>query len=94
MTDDGTALKKPTLKKNKQPKVCQCGCKMTYSGYDGAYTCDACGYRELDLYGKMKELLNMYPNLTKMELSVMLNEPVKNLNPYIENGTLVNNDIY
>jgi hypothetical protein len=95
MTDNATAYRKPTtLMKNKQPKVCECGRMMKYSGYDGSYTCDACGYRELDLFGKMKELLDMYPNLTKMELSVMLGEPMKNINPYIENGHLVNNDIY
>jgi hypothetical protein len=42
----------------------------------------------------MKEVLTAYPNITKIELSAMLQEPIKNINPYIENGHLVNNDIY
>jgi hypothetical protein len=94
MTDNGTAYNKSKLIKNKQPKTCECGCPMDYSEIDGSYTCSKCGYSELDLYGKMKELLTAYPNLTKIELSAMLQEPIKNLNPYIENGHLVNNDIY
>jgi hypothetical protein len=94
MAEQGTAYKKPTLMKNKQPRVCTCGCSMDYSEIDGAYTCGECGNRELDLYGRMKELLTMYPSLTKIELSAMLQEPMKNINPYIENGHLVNNDIF
>jgi hypothetical protein len=94
MTDNATVYKKQKLIKNKQPKTCECGCNMDYSEIDGLYTCSNCGYSELDLYGKMKELLTVYPNLTKIELSAILQEPIKNLNQYIEDGRLVNKDIY
>lgn len=80
--------------KNKQTKICKCGCKMDYSNIDGKYTCRECGCEELDLFGKMKELLEEQPSLTKIELSVMLQEPIKVLNQYIENGQLINKDIY
>lgn len=75
-------------KKNNE-KICECGYKMNYSLL-GIYRCPNCNYEEKDLYGKLRDLLDKNPSLTKLEISLILNIPLKTLNKYIQNGYLVN----
>lgn len=45
------------LIRNKPARCIRCGGKMEYSG-SGKYTCEDCGYVELDDFGKVKEFLD------------------------------------
>lgn len=77
------------VKKKNNEKKCKCGCIMKYSML-GFYKCPMCSYKEKDLYGKIKDLLEMNPNLSKIEISLILNISLKNLNQYVKNGYIVN----
>ncbi len=68
----------------------QCGEKMSYSAVHGIYTCKNCGNSFKDTYGKMKELLESRPSLTKVEMSRILNVPLREINSYIQDGILDN----
>ncbi len=72
-------------------KMCPyCGTKLSYASILGKYSCKNCGFSELDLYGQMKELLEDTPSLSKIELSLILNVPIREINQFIDDGVLNN----
>lgn len=68
----------------------RCKNKMAYTAVHGKYTCPNCNYTELDVYGQMKELLADNPSLSKIEMSMILDVPLRELNPFIKDGILEN----
>ena len=69
----------------------QCHAKMCYVSVHGIYTCRNCEISIKDIYGNMKELLEESPNLTKVEISMILGVPLRVVNQYIgSNGVLEN----
>ena len=67
-----------------------CGKRMHYSAVHGIYSCDDCRISYKDIYGEMKELLEETPNLSMVEISVILGVPLREVKKYIKNGTLEN----
>ena len=91
MYDLETALK---LRKEKNRHCKRCGNIMSYFSATGAHVCKQCHFTEQDTYGKIKNLLELNPNLSKMELSSMLHMPIRELNQYISDGVLVNPSLF
>ena len=78
------------IEKQNNIKICSCGNKMNYSLLNGTYICPNCNFIEKDLYGKIKNLVENNPNLSKIEISIILDIPIRTLNKYIQNGYIVN----
>lgn len=82
---------KGLMRRKTNTKFCpKCKTKMSYVSVLGKYTCKNCDYIEFDLYGQMKQLLEDNPSLSKVELSLILDVPIRDLNMYIDNGVLNN----
>ncbi len=79
------------IRKRNIVRYCEkCGKRMTYTAVHGIYNCKDCGISILDTYGRMKELLEDNPNLTKAQISRMLHVPMREINSYIHDGILEN----
>lgn len=63
---------------------------MEYSSVHGVYRCENCGISFKDIYGEMKELLEESPNLSMVEISMILGIPLREVKKYIRNGALEN----
>ncbi len=84
-------LQKALHKKINQDHFCEkCGGKTSYLVVAGIYTCNECGHSEKDNYGKLKEILEKCPGLSRIELASMLHISLRELNEYFENNLLVN----
>ena len=84
-------LQKALHKKVNQEYICEkCGGKTSYSVVEGVFTCNNCGHAEKDIYGRLKEILEKYPGLSRIELASMLRISLRELNEYFENDLLVN----
>lgn len=84
------SLERIVRTKNAAKQCPKCGNKLSYSSVHGEYFCKKCKHREKDLYGRMKDLIEMNPSLSKIEMSMILNVPMRDLSKYIDNGVLVN----
>ena len=79
------------INSKKTIKYCSnCGKKMNYTAIHGTYSCPNCGLSFKDLYGEMKDLLEETPNLSMVEISMILGVPLREVKKYIKNGTLEN----
>lgn len=80
------------VRARKSAKTCpKCGHKLSYASVHGEYYCKGCNYREKDLFGRMKDLLEMNPSLSKLEMSMILGVPMRDLTEFIgDGGILVN----
>ncbi len=84
-------FKKAIDKRNTKDHVCKkCGGSVDYSVVEGTYTCKECGFVEWDTYGKIKDLLERNPNLSRIEIAAILHIKLRDLNRCFENGTLIN----
>ena len=68
----------------------ECGGRVSYSVVEGIYTCQECGAVEKDDYGKIKDLLEKNPALSRIELASILHIPLRELNRYFVGGVLTN----
>lgn len=79
------------VRKRNMVRYCEeCGQRMTYTAVHGMYSCKNCNTSFKDTYGRMKDLLEDNPNLTKAQLSRMLGVPLREINNYIRDGILEN----
>ncbi|MBQ7564163.1 MAG: hypothetical protein IJT16_09255 [Lachnospiraceae bacterium] len=84
-------LEKAVHKRNNMDHQCEkCGGSTTYSIVMGTYTCNSCGYVEKDNYGRIKDLLEKYPGLSRIEIASVLHISLRDLNEFFENDMLVN----
>ncbi len=67
-----------------------CGGRVSYSIVEGSYTCQECGSVEKDNYGKIKDMLERNPALSRIELVSILHIPMRELNRYFVDGVLTN----
>lgn len=68
-------------------KFCPC-CKdasiqLQYSML-GYYFCHQCGYREMDLYGKIRYFLELNPTLTRIEICSLLGISLMEFEKYVD----------
>ncbi len=84
-------FKKAVDKRNTSDHTCRnCGGKVKYSIVEGTYTCKECGFVEWDIYGRIKELLEWNPNLSRIEIATILHVKMRDMNQCFDNGILVN----
>ncbi len=69
----------------------QCRAKMGYVSVHGIYYCKNCGTSIKDTYGNMKDLLEESPNLSKVEISMILGVPLRVVNQYIGSDGVLEN---
>ena len=96
MSDKFSKLEKYLLERNSHSsKRCKkCGAELVYSKSKGILSCEKCGYTEKDNYGKIKTLLENNPDLSKPELAMILNIPLKDVNLYFDNENHLLNPKY
>ena len=57
----------------------------------GYYSCGKCGYTELDMYGKLRYILELNPSLTRIEICSLLGISLRELEKYVdEQNHLIN----
>ena len=82
---------KGLMRRKTKVKYCpKCHSKLAYTSVLGKYFCKECDYVEYDLYGQMKQLLEDNPALSKVEMSLILDVPIRDLNQFIDDGVLNN----
>lgn len=75
---------------NDKHRCSKCGGASEYSVVEGSYTCKKCGNVENDTYGKVRNLLEKNPNMSRMELTSALHISLREVNSCFEGRVLTN----